>query len=171
MIINFPGDDASIEVIAAKIRSMVKQKIRNYKSLEVQPLLKEIVSRGNGMIELEPDNGLPYSLYYPLVVYPDKYVITLSRFTTAYQDNVAIVHRWSHLILHLERGQEITNFPHMDFRNPLRDWQANRFALAFLMPPKEFLAQRKEFKDEVNRLSGYFSVPESSVEQRMKQVK
>lgn len=170
MKIPFKESYDAIEIIAFSTLLLARSKIKNHKTMKRQEFVREIiVQMYGGEVETER-SGEICPMYYPLVISPDgRPKITISPYASMYRDNFVIMRNLGHLILHYIPSKEETFFGHMDPKKEV-DWQANRFAAAFLMPYHEFLKKRKEYKDNTSLLSGYFEVPWDDVDRRKEYV-
>lgn len=155
-----------IDELAKNIRQKLEEKLNTQET--VYNFLHETVTYLNGNLNIttsptafEEDGG---SLY----VKPDKsFELYLSPNTSPIRDNFTIAHELGHLLLHVDKElKEAVTFNR--FGSDRYEWQANRFAAAFLMPLDSFINICKKFNNDVYRIAAHFQVSIPAVEIRMK---
>lgn len=166
----FLGTDEDIETLSNYIISTFSEKIPLQKNKRL--FMEELVEHLGGEIVISSAPTVYEEESGSLVIYPSgKFIIRLSATTSPLRDNFTIAHELGHYFLHYphnEKPQEEYIFAR--FGNGPDEWQANRFAAAFLMPKEEFIEQRKKFHDSATLIAAYFNVSRPAVEKRMEYV-
>jgi hypothetical protein len=109
-----------------------------------------------------------------LVIDPaGSFVIWLSPVTSPLRDNFTIAHELGHYFLHyvLATPQPKGRVTFHRYGSGPREMQANRFAAAFLMPRKEFIAAQQKFGPNSLKLARHFEVSEPAVKVRLDYVR
>ena len=158
-----------IEMIAEHlIRLLDENGLNRLDQQSTQDYLAETVNRLNGNIivshapsPLEEDGG-------SLTIAPDlSFLIRLSPTTSMYRDNFTIAHELGHYMLHYPHQKSLNEPMHFArYGSNKMEWQANRFAAAFLMPKSEFLKMRNDLNDDTLMLSMHFEVSTQAIDVR-----
>lgn len=168
--VQFNGSNNAIETIADRLREIAIHELGDIKPRN--KFLREIVTALNGEVvvehnptEFEKDGG-------SLVIYKDnRFTIKLPSSTSPLRDNFTIAHELGHYVLHfdktIDRSEDLIFHRYGTGKD---EWQANRFAAAFLMPRQEFLKLRKELHDNTWAISGYLEVSQVAVLNRMQYI-
>lgn len=165
---NFAGTYNDIEEFAKRLREKAKAKIgkNNPSSRE---LLEWLVRKLKGQIETAPGNADFDEQTESLVIKGrGDFTIYLSPYTSSLRDNFTIAHELAHYLLHYDHK---TTEPHPPvifnrYGSDRKEWQANRFAAAFLMPADEFKRVFARYEGNLGRISGHFQVSEPAVKIR-----
>lgn len=169
----FKGSYLDIECIAQSILKKLKGCVNNYKTLSKLEFLKRSVKLLNGSIDVVPTPSIYEVDGGSLIIYPDRsFRIQLSPTTSPLRDNFTIAHELGHFFLHYDYenppDEEVifTRYGSGPF-----EWQANRFAAAFLMPKDEFISVRSKFSDNTFLIASHFEVSQIAVEKRMEYIR
>lgn len=158
-----------IEDVASELRAKMNE-INNFDG-DVSKLLKDTVNLLGGKIQAVR-NDVPYeesggSLE---IEKTGKFTINLPSNTSPLNDNFTIAHELGHYVLHYQEGDEKKVYARYG-KNMVEEYQANRFAAAFLMPKNQFIEAKKEFKGSPLLLAAKFQVPIEIVMERMEYIK
>ncbi len=155
-----------IEALAGKARMHFEKDANKYED-EVRPFLNTVVNLLGGKIESLSDNIFsPASL---IIRKKNDFSILLVPFDTSLRDNFTIAHELGHYFLHYDAqtGEEEPITFYRQGSNK-EEWQANRFAAAFLMPKIVFEKKYKELSADKSLLSSFFRVSVHAIEIRSK---
>jgi Zn-dependent peptidase ImmA (M78 family) len=166
----FNGSNNDIEVIAQSLLTKFRDLIPTSDSKS--DFLRQAISFIGGSIEVIDDPSIYEEEGGSLVIFPsNQFVIRLSPNTSLLRDNFTIAHELGHFVLHHDHNtipdQEIV---FNRYGSGLVEWQANRFAAAFLMPQNEFLEARKKYNDNVIYIAAEFEVSQIAAEKRMEYI-
>lgn len=164
--ISFDGTYQAIESIAAKIREIVDS---NCGSDDIGEKLKWLIALLGGKVEIADLSDGIAEEGGSLVVRQDKsFAIYLSPYTSPLRDNFTLAHELGHFILHcdLDSAGDDKSVIFTRFGSNREEWQANRFAAAFLMPKDSFTQSYNSFNGDISMLSGHFGVSGSAVSVR-----
>jgi Zn-dependent peptidase ImmA (M78 family) len=164
----YPGTNAQIEDIASRCRAKVEYPDQENSS---GLLLRRLVTETGGTIVVVEDPSDHEVNGGSLEIRQKRdYKIYLSPFTTPLRDNFTIAHEFGHYLLHFFLAEEAPATPIWFARygsSPI-EWQANRFAAAFLMPQEKFRSEFARTNGKLSLLSGLFDVSRPAVEVRAK---
>ncbi len=91
----------------------------------------------------------------------DDFTIHLSPYTSPLHDVFTIAHELGHYFLHCDlEGKEEVRFNRLGSNK--EEWQANRFAAAFLMPKNEFKKQWNHYNKNIWMVGAHFGVSSSA---------
>lgn len=171
--IEFKGSYADIERIAQAILTKLKQQIPNKIKNSKSEFLRQSVKLLHGCITVLPVPAIYEVDGGSLIIYPDcSFKIQLSPTTSPLRDNFTIAHELGHFFLHYDyehpSEQEVI---FARYGSNQFEWQANRFAAAFLMPEEEFRKARKKFHDNSLLIASHFEVSQIAAEKRMEYIR
>jgi Zn-dependent peptidase ImmA (M78 family) len=166
--IAFKGTYEDIEALAGELRKLVLEKMG-----EGQPSAGEVVrwttKNLGGEIRVSEDPSKLEEESGSLAIYEKgRFVIFLSPYTSPLRDNFTIAHEIGHYFLHFDHKRQSLNGPVIFNRygSDRNEWQANRFAAAFLMPKEEFLEVYERYGRNTRLVAGHFEVSEPAVQVR-----
>lgn len=167
---DFPyrGTNQDIERIAQSLRDSIVAKLET-PNLLGRRLLEAAVRLTGGSIEVIDDPGIQEVEGGSLIIRGDAdYTIYLSPYTTPLRDNFTIAHELGHYVLHyhLQKPKQQGRIGFTRYGSGPIEWQANRFAGAFLMPESEFRSQVQSLGGDGFLLSGHFEVSRPAIEAR-----
>jgi Zn-dependent peptidase ImmA (M78 family) len=158
----------AIESLANRIREIVDS---NSPEKEISQKLQWLVCRLNGKINIAAVPSEKEVAGGSLVIYGDRsFVIYVSPQTSPLRDNFTIAHELGHYFMHTNLEDSDENSKPISFHrygSDRKEWEANRFAAAFLMPKNEFIKKFDEYGGSVPLLSGYFGVSSPAVKVRI----
>lgn len=166
--IAFKGTYEDIESLASELRGLVLRRMGKNQpraSEVVQWTTKELggdIRIAEDLNKLEEGGG-------SLIIYKKRhFVIVLPPYTSFLRDNFTIAHEIGHYFLHFDHNSQQSNKPVIFNRygSDKFEWQANRFAAAFLMPRVEFLEIYEKFGGNTRIVAGHFEVSEPAVKVR-----
>lgn len=170
--IEFKGSYQDIERIAQSILDTLTTRIPNAKEYSKSEFLRKSVEFLHGSIAVLPTPAIYEVDGGSLIIYPDRHFkIQLSPTTSPLRDNFTIAHELGHFFLHYDYdnpdNKEIifTRYGSGPF-----EWQANRFAAAFLMPKSEFSMMRKQFNNNLFLIASHFEVSQIAAQKRMEYI-
>lgn len=167
----FQGSNDDIEKIAQETLQTLKKYVPNTNSKH--DFLQQSVKLLNGTISVAPMPAFYEVDGGSLIIYPDrKFKIQLSATTSPLRDNFTIAHELGHFFLHYDYDNppdEEVIFAR--YGSGIYEFQANRFAAAFLMPKEEFIKIRKKYADNPFLIAAYFEVSIAAAETRMEYIK
>jgi Zn-dependent peptidase ImmA (M78 family) len=164
----FSGTNNDIEVLTKRIRDSVIAKMGKDNSVGTSVLLGWLVDKLGGEIRVAEDLANIEGHGGSLVIFEKrKFIIWLSPYTSPLRDNFTIAHELGHYFLHYDHknnGNQQVVFAR--YGSDIFEWQANRFAAAFLMPRDEFIRQHNALGGDVRMVAGHFEVSRPAVEVR-----
>lgn len=159
----FSGSLEDIETIALIVRKKFNTALNPSNELKNGKFLREVVKTLKGTIEVTniyESSGID-------ILDSENFTIYLSATSGPLADNYTIAHELGHYFLHyLFSKDQISYFAR--YGNIKMNQQANRFALAFLIPRDEFEELWTANKDLAFILSHKYEVPSSIIELRAK---
>lgn len=163
----FKGTYEDIETLASNFRRLVLKRMGRDQpraSEVVQWTTKELggeIRTTEDPSKLEEDGG-------SLIIYKKRhFVIFLPPYTSFLRDNFTIAHEIGHYFLHFDHNSQPPNPVIFNrYGSDKYEWQANRFAAAFLMPRDEFLEIYKKYGGNTLIVAGHFEVSEPAVQVR-----
>jgi len=169
-MLDFPyrGTNQDIERIADSLRQSVISKT-GIQELRGRQLLDATVRLTGGSIELTDDPSVQEVEGGSLIIHSEaNYTIYLSPYTTPLRDNFTIAHELGHYVLHfvLRNPKPTTPVGFTRYGSGPIEWQANRFAGAFLIPADRFEEQFALTNGDGFLLAGYFGVSRPAIEAR-----
>lgn len=120
-------------------------------SIEVHPWRASDSSRADGSIEVRG---------------PGDFTVFLSPFTGELRDRFTIAHELGHYFLHSQVGKRRIRIDN-EGDNPA-EWEANWFAVGFLLPREDFARKAKEFGNDLYRLGFHYGVSSQMAARRLK---
>jgi Zn-dependent peptidase ImmA (M78 family) len=168
----FSGTYDKIEDMALLVRDKVSSKL-DPPAVSVRDCLRRTVEAFGGTVDTIQDPSDPLRGGGSLVIYgQDNFVIWVSPYQSPLRANFTIAHELGHYLLHYKHNQKHEGEPVVfnRFGSDEYEWQANRFAAAFLMPKDEFKKYHEKYNGNLVLLAGHFGVSESAVEVRGKYV-
>lgn len=163
----FPGSHEQIENLSDFIRTKLESAVNKWS--DKREFLDKAVLTLNGVISVSSSPLGTDETGGSLIIYPDKkFEIFLSPFTSPLRDNFTIAHELGHLFLHYPFNNS-TKKPirFTRYGSDLIEWQANRFAAAFLMPMDQLLVRREKYKNDIEAIASYFEVSRAAAAVRM----
>lgn len=170
IMLDFPykGTNQDIERIADSLRQSVISKRQN-EELRGRQLLDATIGLTGGRIELTDDPSIQEVEGGSLVIHGvANFTVYLSPYTTPLRDNFTIAHELGHYVLHffLQNPKPATPKGFTRYGSGPIEWQANRFAGAFLIPAEQFRNQFEVTGGDGFLLAGYFGVSRPAIEAR-----
>ena len=169
-MLEFPyrGTNQDIERIANSLRQSVISKTGD-NDLRGRQLLAATLKLTGGRIELIDDPSVQEVEGGSLVIHGEaNYTVYLSPYTTPLRDNFTIAHELGHYILHyvLQKPKPATPVGFTRYGSGPIEWQANRFAGAFLIPAEQFRQEYQLTAGDGFLLAGHFGVSRPAIEAR-----
>ena len=165
----FSGSFSEIERFASELRETANKKIKTSSTKE---MLNKVTSFYGGRIEVadaptpfEEDGG---SL---IINTRNDFIIHLSPFTSPFRDNFTVAHELGHYFLHYVYAKETGRMEFTRYGSGPVEWQANRFAAAFLMPEQEFKRIMKKYVDDLSSVAAHFQVSKPAVKVRSEYIR
>lgn len=137
----------------------------NYKFNNLDEIINNLNIKLNFVNPLVDEENFNKSLYINKET--KNIIIHLSNLTSELRNNFAIAHELGHLYLH-SREIDKTEIIFNRFDSDRLEWEANWFALAFLMPKSLFIEKCREFNLDNYELSLFFNVAKSAIKIRKK---
>ena len=146
---------AKIEHYAGRVSGLLKHRVGD----RVEPIVEKL----GGRIVLQDVNDWLAEDGSIFVHAPFDFEVMLTRYTSAVRDQFTVAHELGHYFLHSRQGQT----PLIAYRrgSGRREWEANSFAAALLMPAVAFKKASREGLD-VNELAARFNVSRSAAQVR-----
>ncbi len=165
----FAGTYDEIEDLASELRQMVEDE-SEHADRGPRALLEWTVDTYGGRIEVAKEPST-YELEGASLIIRGRqdFIIRLSPHTSPLRDNFTIAHELGHYFLHYDPEAPVPDNRLVVFYRYGSDefeWQANRFAAAFLMPKDEFVRLHKKYGGNAGLLAGHFQVSRPAVEVR-----
>ncbi len=127
--------------------------------------LPELVeSIGGNISYVEYKDWIENGMNFIQIHGPGDFTVQLLSVAGPNQHNFTLAHELAHYIIHSESG-EINPMKVMHSGEDRVEWEANIFALSFLMPEKDFRKVSETMKSD-SALAGYFMVSFSAVRAR-----
>jgi len=155
------------------IERMVTRIVRSYKFDRDHESIVLFAERLGGRLIMLRAGEEPQLREKSLVVYgAENFHILIEPDSTQPNDNFHVAHELGHYFLHAEDERTKRVMPLIAGRggDSETEREANRFALALLMPVDEFRAVAKATKNNVNLLAIRFGVPRKVAEARLNQI-
>lgn len=154
----------SIEKIASDFRKKAEELIGFDDN--VSDFLKRLVEALHGSITIVQNPEIYEMQGGSLTIQPDgSFNINLPPQTSPLRDNFTIAHELGHYLLHYEKKDETQIFTRYGAND--QEYQANRFAAAFLMPKDRFKDALSKFNKSSLLIAAEFQVSEQAVITRM----
>ncbi|MFH0823817.1 MAG: ImmA/IrrE family metallo-endopeptidase [Pseudomonadota bacterium] len=172
MLVDYSGGYPKIEELAGKIRGIAETKLGR-KNLRARELLEWVVRKLGGKIEIAAPLEHPEQESGSLEIRgKGDFTIWLSPYTAPLRDNFTIAHELGHYFLHYDPSAGPADKPVRVARNGTgtREWQANRFAAAFLMPQEQFTEKYHSTGGNIYAVAGHFEVSELAAEVRARYI-
>jgi Zn-dependent peptidase ImmA (M78 family) len=166
--IGFRGTYEDIEALAGELRRLVLERMGKDQP-EAGEMVRWATESLGGKIRIAEDPSKSEEESGSLVIYKrGRFVIFLSPYTSPLRDNFTIAHELGHYFLHFDHRSECLNGPVIFNRygSGRDEWQANRFAAAFLMPKDEFVEVYQRYGGNIWLVAGHFEVSEPAVQVR-----
>jgi len=166
--IAFKGTYEDIETLANELRELVLERMGSDLP-RARALVRWTTESLGGEIRVAEDPSKFEEESGSLIIYEKgRFVIFLSPYTSPLRDNFTIAHELGHYFLHFDHRCQSLNGPVIFNRygSGKDEWQANRFAAAFLMPKEEFVNMYKKYRGNTRLVAGYFEVSEPAIQTR-----
>lgn len=158
----------SIEEIASAFRKKAEELIGFDNN--VSDFLKKLVEALHGTITIVQNPEVYEMQGGSLTIQPDgTFNINLPPQTSPLRDNFTIAHELGHYLLHYEKKEEPQIFTRYGTND--QEFQANRFAAAFLMPKDRFKEALVQLNNSSLLIAAKFQVSEQAVIARMGYIK
>ena len=173
----FDGSSKNIEELAEYAYGKLKKKVQPSQKQPSQEqrndFLREVVKYLNGEIIMY--DPIASEIDKNMEIYPNRsFHIKLSPLTSKIRDNFTIAHELGHLFLHVNFREFTEGNDPVVFNRDTSDeyeykyeWQANRFADAFLMPEKEFRKIKSNTKTGIYDMAEHFQVSVPTIINRL----
>ncbi|MEW6139775.1 MAG: ImmA/IrrE family metallo-endopeptidase [Thermodesulfobacteriota bacterium] len=166
--IAFKGTYEDIEALAGALRKLVLERM-GQEHPRAGEMVRWTTEKLGGEIKVSEDPSKLEEESGSLAIYrKGRFVIFLSPYTSPLRDNFTIAHEIGHYFLHFDHKNQPSNGPVIFNRygSGRDEWQANRFAAAFLMPKEEFLEVYERYGRNTRLVAGHFEVSEPAVQVR-----
>lgn len=164
----FKGTYEDIESLAGELRRLVLERMEA-NGPRASEVVKWTTEALGGQIKVSEDPSKFEEESGSLIIYrKGHFVIFLSPYTSPLRDNFTIAHELGHYLLHFDHRSQSLNGPVIFNRygSDREEWQANRFAAAFLMPKDEFISVFQKYDGNTRLVAGHFEVSEPAVQVR-----
>lgn len=142
--IEYAGSYLSIERVAADCRARLQKLLGvDVRERGAYRFLRDAVTRLGGTIDTQEDYATGLGMGGSMTVMPQArtFTISLPRTATPAHNAFTLAHELGHLVLHYPLAAPVDHVVvYARLGEGPEEWQANRFASAFLMPEEEFRA-------------------------------
>jgi Zn-dependent peptidase ImmA (M78 family) len=166
--ITFKGTYEEIEALASELRRLVLERMDGDKT-RARTILEWVVDRLGGKLRVAEDPSKLEKESGSLAIYgKGRFDIFLSPYTSPLRDNFTIAHELGHYFLHFDHKTSSLNglVIFNRYGSGRDEWQANRFAAAFLMPKEKFVKIFDKYHGNTHLVAGHFEVSEPAVKTR-----